>query len=79
MLKQQTLKLLSVKSLKYGELVLHYETARQLTSKIHSLPLVTPISASANLRFGPMTDKDEVAKTLLASFDRNGCSSRFSY
>ena len=28
MLKQQTLKLLSVKSLKYGELILHYETVR---------------------------------------------------
>jgi len=28
MLKQQTLKLLSVKSLKHGELILHYETLR---------------------------------------------------
>jgi dihydrofolate reductase len=28
MLKQQTLKLLTVKSLKYGELILHYETVR---------------------------------------------------
>ncbi len=28
MLKQQTLKLLSVKSLKHGELILHYETVR---------------------------------------------------
>ncbi len=29
MLKQQTLKLLSVKSLKHGELMLHYGTVRQ--------------------------------------------------
>lgn len=29
MLKQQTLKLLSVKTLKHGELMLHYETVRQ--------------------------------------------------
>ena len=29
MLKQRTLKLLSVKALKYGELALHYETVRQ--------------------------------------------------
>ena len=28
MLKQQTLKLLSVKKLKHGELMLHYETVR---------------------------------------------------
>jgi len=28
MVKQQTLKLLSVKSLKHGELMLHYETVR---------------------------------------------------
>lgn len=28
MLKQQTLKLLSVKPLKHGELILHYETVR---------------------------------------------------
>lgn len=31
MLKQQTLKLLSIKRLKYGELVMHYETVRQKT------------------------------------------------
>ncbi len=32
MLKQQTLKLLSVKNLNHGELVLHYETVRSLPS-----------------------------------------------
>jgi len=31
MLKQQTLKLLSVKNLKHGELMLHYETVRHGT------------------------------------------------
>src|SRR2546428_11311177 len=34
MLKQQTLKLLSVKSLKHGELMLHYETVRHGTRRL---------------------------------------------